>query len=93
MLGCRDIVELLDDYLDGALDPTDAAELDAHLAGCEDCTAFMQTYRGTVSKCRELRKSQLPPELRERLLSFLSQRRGSTLGERLLACLSPWRKR
>lgn len=35
MLGCQDIVRLLDDSLDGSLDPADAAELDAHLAGCE----------------------------------------------------------
>jgi anti-sigma factor RsiW len=87
MLRCQDIVELLDDYLDGALDPGDAAGLDAHLAGCEDCAAFMRTYRGTVSTSRQLRESQLPPELRARLLTFLAQRRRPTLGERLLAFL------
>ncbi len=93
MLRCRDIVELLDDYLDGALNPKDAAGLAAHLAGCVDCTAFMRTYRGTVSTSRELRESELPPELRERLLTFLAQRRRPTFGERLLAFLPQRMKR
>lgn len=89
MLRCRDIVDLLDDYLDRALDPEDAAALDQHLAGCQDCMAFMKTYRGTVRKSRELRESQLPPELRERLLTFLAQRkRPLALRERLLALLT-----
>ncbi len=86
MLRCRDIVELLDDYLDGALDPANAAALEAHLAGCQDCAAFTKTYRGTVRKSRELGERQLPPELRERLLTFLAERaRRPSLWERLLA--------
>jgi anti-sigma factor RsiW len=74
MLRCPDIVELLDDYLDGALDRADAAALEAHLAGCRDCAAFLNTYRGTVRSSRALRESQMPGELRERLVSFLRQR-------------------
>jgi len=75
MLRCRDIVELLDDYLDSALDRAEADAMAAHLAGCQDCTAFFETYRGTVRTSRQLRENQLPPELRERLLTFLTQRR------------------
>ncbi len=71
MLRCQDIVDLLDDYLDGTLEPTASAALEAHLAGCRDCDAFMKTYRGTVRATRRLEASRLPPELRERLLSFL----------------------
>jgi anti-sigma factor RsiW len=74
MLRCRDIVDLLDEYLDGALDRADAAALEAHLVGCQDCTAFIRTYRGTVRASRQLRESQLPPELRARLLTFLQRR-------------------
>lgn len=71
MLGCRDIVELLDDYVDGALERSVAAALEAHLEDCQDCTAFLQTYRGTMRASRHLSESQLPPELRQRLLEFL----------------------
>ncbi len=75
MLRCRDIVDLLHDYLDGALEPAAREALEAHLAGCRDCSAFMKTYRGTVRATRRLEPSRLPPELRERLLCFLLRSR------------------
>jgi len=74
MLRCRDIVELLLEYLDGALDPATAEALEAHLEGCQECTAFLNTYRGTVRMTRRLREENLPAALRERLLTFLRQR-------------------
>ena len=40
MLRCRDIVELLDDYLDGRLDAEGTRALESHLNGCQDCAAF-----------------------------------------------------
>ncbi len=74
MLRCQDIVDLLDEYLDGTLDRADALALEAHLAGCQDCAAFINTYRGTLRAGRELRDRQMPSELKERLLTFLLQR-------------------
>lgn len=73
MLQCRDIVELLAEYIDGALDPAMTQALTAHLADCQECTAFLNTYRGTVKMTRELREEELPAPLRERLLVFLRQ--------------------
>lgn len=71
MLRCRDIVELLGDYLDGELGHSTAEALKAHLADCRECTAFINTYRGTVQMTRQLREEDIPPALRERLLTFL----------------------
>ncbi|MBI3636571.1 MAG: zf-HC2 domain-containing protein [Candidatus Rokubacteria bacterium] len=70
-MGCRDIVELLDDYLDGRLADEDARALEGHLRGCQDCTAFLETYRGTLRVTRALRERELPAQLRGRLLAFL----------------------
>ncbi len=75
MLRCRDIVDLLGEYIDGELDPATAHALEAHLAGCQECTAFIKTYRGTVRVARQLREEQIPPALKERLLSFLRQQK------------------
>jgi len=72
--GCREIVTLLADYLDGTLDPATAKSLQAHLEGCTPCVAFVNTYKGTVKAARQLRETDIPPELKERLLSFLRQR-------------------
>jgi predicted anti-sigma-YlaC factor YlaD len=72
--GCRDIVALLADYLDGTLDLATAKSLQAHLEGCAPCVAFVNTYKGTVKAARQLRETDIPPELKERLLSFLRKR-------------------
>lgn len=71
MLRCRDIVELLDRYLEGGLDKGTTDALDAHLRDCEDCTAFLRTYRTTLRTASTLRETELPEELRRRLSSFL----------------------
>ncbi len=71
MLQCQSIVELLGEYLEGALDPATSQALTNHLADCQECTAFLNTYRGTVQMIRGLREEELPAALRERLLVFL----------------------
>ncbi len=55
------------------LDPETVRALEAHLAGCQDCTAFINTYRGTGRSSRAISERQLPRELKERLLTFLRQ--------------------
>ena len=72
--GCRDIVTLLADYLDGSLDPATARRLQAHLEGCAPCVAFVNTYKGTVKAARQLKETDIPSELKDRLVSFLRQR-------------------
>ncbi len=71
---CREIVNLLADYLDGSLPPDTARSLEAHLADCPPCIAFVNTYRGTVNAVRQLSETEIPPELRDRLITFLTTR-------------------
>ena len=68
---CRQIAELLADYLDGSL-PTPTIELiEWHIEGCGPCVAFINTYRGTVNAAAKLRDVSVPSELRRRLLAVL----------------------
>ena len=71
---CREMVDLLADYLEGSLPPETARSLEAHLEGCSPCIALLNTYRGTVDAVRRLPETEIPPELRDRLLSFLRKR-------------------
>jgi anti-sigma factor (TIGR02949 family) len=70
---CREILDLLADYLDGSLPPQTARSLEAHLEGCSPCIAFVNTYRGTVNVVRQLSETEIPPELRDRLITFLTK--------------------
>jgi hypothetical protein len=74
---CRQIAELLGDYLDGTL-PNHVRELlEFHIDGCAPCVAFVNTYRGTIAATRTLPATPMPIELKKRLLRVLREQRGS----------------
>jgi hypothetical protein len=70
---CRQIVDLLADYLDGSLPRRTAELLEWHIDGCSPCVAFVNTYRGTVEATRRLRDTEIPTELKNRLRAFLRE--------------------
>jgi predicted anti-sigma-YlaC factor YlaD len=74
---CRQIAELLGDYLDGSV-PKETRELiEWHIESCAPCVAFVNTYRGTIDAAKKLREATVPPELKQRLLSVLRARQTS----------------
>lgn len=68
---CREVTQLLIDYVDGTMAPDLRAELTSHMADCPPCLAFMRTYRETIRLSRELRCDDMPEAVRVRLESFL----------------------
>jgi len=70
-IACRECMDLLADYVDGALPKHQAELLEWHLEGCGPCVAFVRTYKGTVDAAKRLRETTLPPELKEKLRAFL----------------------
>lgn len=75
-VACASGVELLMDYLEGVLPSDRSADLEAHVAGCPRCSAFLASYRETPRILREASAVTMPPDLEESLLSFLRSRRG-----------------
>lgn len=71
MPDCSRLLSLLAEYLDGRLPAEVRAELDRHLSGCPECTAFVGTFRSTVSLLQSLQEKDLPEELRLRLRAFI----------------------
>lgn len=72
-IGCPECMDLLADYVDGALPRAQAELLEWHIEGCAPCVAFVNTYKGTVDAAKRLRQTTLPPELREKLIAFLQR--------------------
>jgi anti-sigma factor RsiW len=68
---CRQIAELLADYLDGSLPKRTVELIEWHIDGCPPCVAFVNTYRGTIRATSSLREVEVPPELKSRLLAVL----------------------
>lgn len=73
-LTCRDVIDLLVDYLETALAPEVLAGLEAHLADCAPCRAYLATYRATISLSARAQRTAMPDELRQRLRAFLLER-------------------
>jgi len=64
---CRELTELLIDYIQGDLDAELCEHISRHLSACPPCEAFVATYRITVQLTRRLPAAPMPPELAERL--------------------------
>jgi predicted anti-sigma-YlaC factor YlaD len=67
-LTCRETVELVSDYLEGALTDHDRALFEQHLVLCDGCTAYLDQMRRTVALAGRLRDNVLDAPIRERLL-------------------------
>jgi anti-sigma factor RsiW len=67
---CRELVELVTDYLDDALPASERARFEAHLAGCEGCDRYLQQIRTTVALTRRTRAVEDRPELAALLAAF-----------------------
>jgi anti-sigma factor RsiW len=67
-LSCAELVELVTDYLDGALDRRSRRQLEAHLAECDGCDAYLDQIRATIALSGRLRPDGLAPDAREALL-------------------------
>ena len=67
-LSCQELVELVTDYLEGALAPVDVARFEAHLTDCDGCTAYLDQIRTTIALTGRLSTDTISPEARDALL-------------------------
>ncbi len=75
MVTCKElVVDLLYDHLEDALDKDLAAELEAHLAICAPCRAYLETYRKTRALAAGSSRPVMPEEMKARLREFLLRR-------------------
>ncbi len=78
---CLDYISELNDYLDGEIDSSLCAEIDAHIGQCENCRIMVDTMRQTVKLCREGKEEKLPPSLENRLNNMLKERWNKKFGK------------
>jgi anti-sigma factor (TIGR02949 family) len=66
---CQELVEVLTEYLDGSLGAHDRARLEAHLAVCDDCQAYLDQFKTTIAFADRANDEKLPPDLRNNLIT------------------------
>ena len=57
-LACKQLVELVADYLDDVLSPELKARFEEHLAGCDGCTTYLSQTQQIIAELRELSSAQ-----------------------------------
>jgi anti-sigma factor RsiW len=77
-IACRDVVELLTEYLEEALGAADVARLEAHVAECGGCTAALAQMRETIRLTGTLTEDDLPVPLRDSIRDAFLAWRGET---------------
>jgi len=77
-LSCQELVELVTDYLEGALDDRDRRAFEGHLAGCDGCTEYVEQLRTTIRLTGTLTPADLSVDAEAALLqAFRSWKRSS----------------
>ena len=68
-LTCQQVVELVTEYLDGVMEPKRRARFEAHLAGCDGCTAYLEQFRTTIAVVGRIDADDVPEPVMSELLS------------------------
>jgi hypothetical protein len=68
-LSCQEVVELVTDYLEGALPAGQVSLFEQHLLFCQGCMTYLEQIRVTVASVGRLDTGDVPDMLRDRLLA------------------------
>lgn len=74
-LWCREVLERLDAYVDGLLEPAELVAVQAHVQGCDQCARFGGAYARVVGALRSQSTETLGEARTERLLARLTAER------------------
>ena len=72
---CHALLNQLSDYIDGELEEALCAEIERHMAGCDNCRVVVNTLAKTVTLFRELPEVELSDETQNRLFKVLQLER------------------
>jgi len=74
---CRELVELVTEYLEAQLAPADRERFEAHLQECEGCATYLEQFRLTIAAVGRLGEEDVEPAAADALLvAFRDWKRG-----------------
>ncbi len=73
---CKELVEVVTDYLEGTLGDDDRRRLERHLNECPYCVHYVEQMRQTIEALGELSEESIAPETRRELLEAFRGWRG-----------------
>jgi len=70
---CRELVEILTDYLEGALDPAGRVEIERHIVICRGCSNYVEQMRSTIDLLGRIAADEPAEGQSDRLLEMFRQ--------------------
>ena len=71
---CEELLSVLNEYVDGTVDPAVCDEFEKHMAGCNPCQVVVDNIRKTITLYKEGKPYELPAQFREHLHACLRER-------------------
>jgi anti-sigma factor RsiW len=75
-VACTEEVEIMTDYLEGALPAAEARRLESHLETCPGCTEYLEQMRTLAGSLGWLSEGSIPAETRDGLIAAFRDFRG-----------------
>ena len=72
-MACKELVELVTDYLEGSLPDETRDKFERHVSSCDGCTAYIEQMRQTIRLTGQLREESLTSEQRDDLLKLFRE--------------------
>ena len=71
---CEELLAMLNDYVDGDIDPGVCEQFEGHLEGCNPCQVVVDNIRKTITLYKNDEVYAMPVEFRERMHQTLRER-------------------
>ena len=66
---CKELVEVITEYLEDRLSATDRKRFEAHLAQCDACRTYLDQFRQTIRSLGRLPEESLSAQAKAALLA------------------------
>ena len=75
---CQELVEVITDYLEGALPERDRIRFEEHLDACDACREYVAQFQRTIEAVGVVREQDLDPDVRAGLMEAFRGWAGSS---------------
>lgn len=70
---CEELLKMLNEYVDGTVDPGICKEFEKHMAGCNPCQVVVDNIRQTITLYKNGAPYQMPISFRNKLHASLRE--------------------
>lgn len=71
---CKDLLKMLNDYVDGDVDPATCSGFEKHLKDCNPCQVVVDSIKKTITLYKGESSYEIPIRFREKLHQTLRQK-------------------